>query len=67
MATQSHHHPWDPHCVRFLQPSRNVQEEVKILHTIGAVSVDQSNDQESIEKDVMYDMNCIMHKLISSV
>ena len=38
-----------------------------MLHTIGAVSVERSNDQESAEEDVMYDMNRIMHRLISSV
>ena len=38
-----------------------------MLRTIGAISVDRSNDQESVEEDVMYDMNCIMHRLISSV
>ena len=38
-----------------------------MLHTIGAVSVDQSNDQDSAEEDVMYNMNCIMYRLISSI
>ena len=38
-----------------------------MLRTIGAVSVDRSNEQESAEEDVMYDMNRIMHRLISSV
>ena len=38
-----------------------------MLRTIGAVSVDRSNDQESTEEDVMYDINSIMHRLISSV
>ena len=38
-----------------------------MLRTIGVVSVDWSNDQESLEEDVMYDMNRIMHQLISSV
>ena len=45
--TLSSQNPWDPHCVRFPQPSRTVQEEVDMLRTIGAVSVDRSNDQES--------------------
>ena len=65
--TLSLQHPWDPHRVRFPHPSRTVQEEVEMLRTIGAVSVDRSNDQESTEEDVMYDMNHIMHQLISSV
>ena len=38
-----------------------------MLRTIGAVSVEQPNDQESTEEDVMYDMNRIMHRLISRV
>ena len=38
-----------------------------MLLTIGVVSVDWSNDQESAKEDVMYDMNPIMHRLISSV
>ena len=38
-----------------------------MLPTIGSVSVDRSNDQESAEEDVMYDMNRIMHQFISSV
>ena len=38
-----------------------------MLRMIGAMSVDRSNDQESAEEDVMYDMNRIMHQLISSV
>ena len=38
-----------------------------MLRTIGAVSVDRSNYQESAEEDVMYYMNLIMHRLISSV
>ena len=38
-----------------------------MLRTIGAVSVNRSNDQDSAEEDVMYNMNCIMHRLISSV
>ena len=38
-----------------------------MLRTIGSVSVDRSNDQESAEEDFMYDMNRIMHQLISSV
>ena len=38
-----------------------------MLRTICAISVDRSNDQESAEEDVMYDMNCIIHQLISSV
>ena len=38
-----------------------------MLLTIGAVSVEGSNDQESAEEDVMYDMNRIMHRLIYSV
>ena len=65
--TLSSQHPWDTHHVRFPHPSRTVQEEVDILSTIGAVSVDRSNDQESAEEDVMYVMNCIMQRLISSV
>ena len=61
------HHPLDPHLVRFPHPSRTMQEEVEMMRMICAVSVDQSNDQESAEEDVMYDMNRIMHRLISSV
>ena len=38
-----------------------------MLRTIGAVSVDRSNDQESAEEYVMYDMNNIMHRLIPSL
>ena len=38
-----------------------------MLRMIGAVSVDLSNYQESAEEDVMYDMDHIMHRLISSV
>ena len=38
-----------------------------MLRTIGAVSIDKSNDQERAEEDVMYYMNRIMHRLISSV
>ena len=38
-----------------------------MLSMIGAVSIERSNDQESAEEDVMYDMNQIMHRLISSV
>ena len=38
-----------------------------MLCTIGAVGFDWSNDQERAEEDVMYDMNRIMHRLISSV
>ena len=51
------HYPWDPHCMRFTYPSRTVKEEVEMFHTIGAVSVERSNDQESAEEYVMYDMN----------
>ena len=51
----------------FPQPSRTVQEEAEMLRTIGAVSVDRSNDQEISEEDVIYDMNRIMQRLISSV
>ena len=51
----------------FPQTSHTVQEEVEMLHTIGAVSVNRSNDQERTEEDFMYEMNCIMHRLISSV
>ena len=29
------------------------EEEVEMLRTIGAVSVDRSNDQDSAEEDVM--------------
>ena len=65
--TISLRHPWDPHRVRFPQPSRIVQEEVEMLRTIGAVSVERFNDQESAEEDVMYDMNRIIHQLIYSV
>ena len=50
-------HPWDTHRVRFPQTSRTVQEEAEMLRMIGAVSVNRSNDQESAEEDVMYDMN----------
>ena len=32
-----------------------------MLRMIGAVSVERSNDQESVEEDVMYDMNRIMY------
>ena len=53
--------------MRFPQPSRTVQEEVDILRMISAVSVDWSNDQYSAEEDVMYNMNRIMCRLISSV
>ena len=45
--TLSLQHLWDTHRVRFPQPSRTVQEEVDMLRTIVAVSVDRSNDQES--------------------
>ena len=38
-----------------------------MLCTIGDVGVERSNDQDSAEEDVMYDMNRIMHRLISSV
>ena len=38
-----------------------------MLRTIGAVSVDWSNYQESAEEDFMYDMNRIMHRLIFRV
>ena len=38
-----------------------------MLRKIGAVSFDRSNDQENAEEDVMYDMNRIMHRLISSL
>ena len=38
-----------------------------MLRTIGAFSVEQSNDQDSTEEYVMYDMNQIIHRLISSV
>ena len=38
-----------------------------MLRTIGAISVNQSNYQESAEEYVMYYMNHIMHQLISSV
>ena len=38
-----------------------------MFRKIGAVSIDWSNDQESAEEDFMYDMNRIMHQLISSV
>ena len=48
-TTLSSQNPWDPHRVRFPQPSCTVQEEVEMLHTIGAVSVERSNDQESSE------------------
>ena len=44
-----------------------MQEEVDILRTIGDASFKRSNDKESAEDDVMYDMNCVMHQLISSV
>ena len=44
--TLSLQYPWDPHRVRFTQPSCNVQEEVDMFRTIGAVSVDRSNDQD---------------------
>ena len=65
--TISSQHPWYPYRVRFPHPSRTVHEEIEMLSTIGAVSVNRSNDQESAEEDVMYDMNHIMHRLISSV
>ena len=42
--TLSSQHPWDPHRVRFPQPSCTVQEEVEMLRTIGAVTVNWSND-----------------------
>ena len=32
-------HPWDPHHVKFCQPSCTAQEEVEMLCTIGDVSV----------------------------
>ena len=38
-----------------------------MLRTIGAVSVERSNDQESAEEDFMYNMNHIMNRLISNV
>ena len=38
-----------------------------MLCTIGAVSANWSNDQESAEEDVMYEINRVMHRLISSV
>ena len=38
-----------------------------MLCTIGAVSAKRFNDQESAEEDFMYDMNLIMHRLISSI
>ena len=38
-----------------------------MLRTIGALSVNRYNYQESAEEDVMDDMNCIMHQLISRV
>ena len=60
-TTLSSQHSWDPHRVRFPQPSCTVQEEVEMLRTIGAVSIERSNDQESAEEDVMYDMNRIIH------
>ena len=60
-------HPWDTHRVRFPQPYCTVQKEVEMLRTIGAVNIDQYNDQESAEEYFMYDMNFIMHRLISSV
>ena len=44
-----------------------MQDEVEMFRTIGAVSVKRSNDQESSEEDVMYDMNWIMHRLFSNV
>ena len=67
IITFSSQHPWDPHRVRFPQPSLTVHEEVEMLRTISTVSVKRSNDQESAEEDVMYDRNRIMHHLISSV
>ena len=65
--TLSSQYLWDPHCVRFTQPSCAVQEEVEMLRTIGVVSVEWYNSQESAEEDVMYDMNRILHRIISSV
>ena len=38
-----------------------------MLRTISTVSVKRSNDQESAEEDVMYEINRVMHRLISSV
>ena len=49
----SSQHPCDPHRVWFTYPTCTVQEEVGMFCTIGDVSVNQSNDQESAEEDFM--------------
>jgi len=66
-------HPWDPHCVRFPESSRTVQEEIEMQRSIGGVRVscvDLSREEptnEKLSEAEIFNMDGILSRLISSV
>jgi len=69
----SFENPWDPHCVRFPESSRTVQEEIEMQRSIGGVRVsrvgvsrEEPTNEKSPEAEI-FNMDGVLSRLISSV
>jgi hypothetical protein len=69
----SSEHPWDPHCVRFPESSRTVQEEIEMQRSIGGVTVSrvgvswEEPTNEKLSEAEIFNMDGVLNRLISSV
>jgi hypothetical protein len=66
-------HPWDPHCVKFPESFRTVQEEIEMQRSIGGVRVsrvgvscEEPTDEKLPEAEI-FNMDGVLSRLISSV
>jgi len=68
----SSEHPWDPHCVRFPESSRTVQEESEMQRSIGGVRVSrvgvsrEEPTNEKLSEAEIFNMDGVLSRLISS-